>query len=97
MRVLGSQIKKLRAARNLSQVQLARELGISKQSVSNWENENILPSIEMLMTLSAYFSVSADYLLGMEDRQFIEVTGLETEEVAHIQLVIQDILKKKNG
>ena len=94
MIVLGEQIKKLREARNLSQVQLAKELNISKQSVSNWENENILPSIEMLMALSNYFSVSTDFLLGLDHRQFIEVSGLTTEEIAHIQVLIQDLLSK---
>lgn len=44
--MLGNQIKNLREVRNLSQVQLAEALHVSKQSISNWENENILPSID---------------------------------------------------
>ena len=43
--MLGDRIKTLRTARNLSQVELARKLNVSKQSVSNWENNNILPSV----------------------------------------------------
>lgn len=39
--MIGEQIKKLRTARNLSQVGLARMIGVTKQSVSNWENNNI--------------------------------------------------------
>lgn len=46
--MLGEQIKSLRIAHNISQVSLANQLGVTKQSVSNWENNNILPSIEML-------------------------------------------------
>ncbi len=46
--MLGEQIKSLRIARNISQVTLANQLGVSKQSVSNWENNNILPSIIMV-------------------------------------------------
>ena len=49
--MLGESIKMLRQSRNWSQVDLARDLGVSKQSVSNWENENIQPSIEMLIKL----------------------------------------------
>ena len=46
--MLGERIKQLRTARNMSQVELAAELNVSKQSVSNWENDNILPSIEII-------------------------------------------------
>ena len=95
--MLGEQIKKLRESRNLSQVQLAKDLNISKQSVSNWENENILPSIEMLMALSGYFSVSTDYLLGLDHRQFLEVSGLKPEEIAHIQMIIHDLILRENS
>lgn len=48
--MLGEQIRKLRLARNLSQVELAQQLNVTKQSVSNWENNNIMPSIDMLKT-----------------------------------------------
>lgn len=46
--MLGEQIKKLRLAQNISQVTLANQLGVTKQSISNWENDNILPSVDML-------------------------------------------------
>lgn len=47
--MFGDIVKKLRTAHNYSQVQLAEKLGVSKQTVSNWENNNILPSIDMLI------------------------------------------------
>ena len=53
--MLSSQIRQLRTARNLSQVQLAKALGVTKQSVSNWENNNIQPSIDMLVKISRFF------------------------------------------
>lgn len=48
-------VQELRKARNITQVQLAKILCVSKQSVSNWENNNILPSIEMLVRIAKYF------------------------------------------
>ena len=45
--MFGDMIKNLRQSRNLNQVQLAASLNVSKQTVSNWENNNILPSIEI--------------------------------------------------
>ena len=62
--MLGQRINELRIAMGWSQVQLAEKLSISKQTVSNWENENIQPSIEMLVRIAKLFHVSTDYLLG---------------------------------
>lgn len=89
--MLGDIIKKLRLSHNLSQVQLAKSLNVSKQTVSNWENNNILPSIDMLMKLSGFFSVSTDYLLELDSRRYIEVSGLTDTQLAHIQQIIKDI------
>lgn len=95
--MLGKQIKALREAGNLSQVRLAEELHVSKQSVSNWENGNILPSIEMLVKIAHVFSVSTDYLLGLDDRQFLEASGLSETERAHVQALINDLRGKKEN
>ena len=94
--MLGEQIKSLRIAHNISQVSLANQLGVTKQSVSNWENNNILPSIEMLIKLSGILSVSTDYLLSLDDREYIEVTGLTKIQKAHIQQLIHDLQEKEN-
>ncbi len=90
--MFGDIVKSLRLSHNLSQVQLATELNVSKQTVSNWENNNILPSIEMLVKISNFFSVSTDCLLELDDREYIEITGLSKAQIAHIQQIITDIL-----
>lgn len=92
--MFGDIIKKLRTAHNYSQVQLAEKLGVSKQTVSNWENNNILPSIDMLIRISSFFSVTTDYLLELDTRHYIEVTGLTETQLAHIQQIIEDIKDK---
>ena len=89
--MFGDIVKKLRLSHNLNQVQLADELNVSKQTISNWENNNILPSIDMLVKLSDFFSVPTDYLLELDNRKFIEVTGLTDTQRAHIQQIIKDI------
>ncbi len=89
--MFGDVIKKLRTAHNLNQVQLAGKLNISKQTVSNWENNNILPSIEMLVKISQFFMVSTDYLLELDQREYLEITGLTDEQTAHIKEIIRDI------
>lgn len=89
--MFGDIIKKLRLSHNLNQVQLANELNVSKQTISNWENNNILPSIDMLIKISKFFSVSTDYLLELDSRQYIEITELTETQLAHIQQIIRDI------
>ena len=79
----------------MTQVGLAKILNVSKQSVSNWENDNIQPSIEILMKLANIFSVSTDYLLCRDNRRYLEITNLTEEEIAHIQQIISDIIKNK--
>lgn len=88
--MLGDRIKTLRLARNLSQVELADKLHVSKQSVSNWENNNILPSVEIIKKLAIFFSCSTDYLLEMDDRIALEYQQLTPIQVAHIQQLIND-------
>ena len=96
--MLGERIKALRTTRNLSQVELAKKLNVSKQSVSNWENNNILPSIDLIKKLAAFFSCSTDYLLEMEQEHLLlEFTDLTLEQRMHIQQIINDMsdLNKK--
>ncbi|WP_148409188.1 helix-turn-helix domain-containing protein [Murimonas intestini] len=91
--MFGEIIQNLRKSHGINQVELAQKLGVTKQAVSNWENNNILPSIDMLIKISRFFSVSCDYLLEIDHRSFIEVSGLTIEELSHIQQVINDIKK----
>ena len=88
---LNENIKQLRLARNLSQVDLAKALGVTKQSISNWENNNIQPSIDMLIRLAQFFSVSTDCILGLNHRKYVEISELTDCQLAHISAIIDDI------
>lgn len=92
--MLSERIKELRTAMNISQVKLGEELGVSKQSVSNWENDNIQPSIDMLVKIAEFFRVSCDYLLGLNPNRVIDVSGLTDEQIAHICLLVKDLSSK---
>lgn len=82
-------------ARGWNQVQLAEQLSVTKQSVSNWENDNILPSVEMLVKLAELFGVTTDYLLGREAYSRLDVSGLSETETAHIRQLIADLNNRK--
>ena len=92
--MFGEQIKSLRMCKGLNQVELAKIFGVTKQSVSNWENENIMPSIEMLVKIAKFFSVSTDYILGLSEKHALNTEGLSELQIAHIQTLIDDILQK---
>ena len=89
--MLNERIKQLRIDRNITQVALAKDLSVSKQSVSNWENNNIQPSIDMLIKIAESFSVSTDYLLGLDNKKYVEIAGLSDIKIAHIQQIINDM------
>ena len=92
--MINKMIRKLRKDFNISQVELASKLGVTKQCVSNWENDNILPSIEMLIKIAKYFNVSTDYLLGISSENTLDVSGLTDTEIAHIKLIVDDFKKR---
>lgn len=91
---LKDNIKNLRLERGLNQVQFAKILGITKQCVSNWENDNVIPSVEMLEKLADFFMVTTDYLLGRCDSRLLDVTGLDDDQIGHISQLVNDLRKQ---
>lgn len=92
--MFSERIKELRKSFGMNQIQFGRKLCVTKQCISNWENGNIMPSIDMLIRIAATFSVSTDYLLGLEDQRTLDVTGLTNEQILHIQSVVNDLKNK---
>ena len=91
--MLSQRIRELRKLRLMSQVELADKLGVTKQSISNWENDNIQPSIDMLVKIADYFGVSTDYLLGKDSSEVLDVSDLPPEFVTHLRQLIEDFRK----
>ncbi len=60
---IGERIYELRKAKNLSQEELAEQLGVSRQSVSKWETGTAVPDTENALAMSKIFSVTTDFLL----------------------------------
>ena len=60
---LGNQIKKYRSELQLSQDQLAEHIYVSRQTISNWENEKSYPDVNSLVLLSEVFKTSIDNLI----------------------------------
>ncbi|MCR4782558.1 MAG: helix-turn-helix domain-containing protein, partial [Lachnospiraceae bacterium] len=60
---LGNRIKELRKVQNINQDELAEKLFVSRQTISNWENDKSYPDIQSVLLLSETFGVSVDQLL----------------------------------
>ena len=89
--MFDERLKELRKSLGINQIEFGKRLNVTKQCISNWENNNIMPSIDMLIRISKTFSVSADYLLGLENRQTLDVSGLSAEQILHLQALINDL------
>lgn len=93
--MLGDRIKDLRVARQISQQELATKMGVTKQTVSNWENDNADPTIRTIIDLAYFFGVSADYLLGISQKSSLNTLNLTDKEVVHLQAIIEDIRRHR--
>ena len=60
---IGEQIKKYRTEMGLSQDRLAEKIFVSRQTISNWENNKNYPDVKSLLLLSCLFNVSLDMLV----------------------------------
>ena len=61
---LGNKILELRKQKNVTQDELAAELGVTAAAVSKWENNYTMPDVLMLCALADFFTVTTDELLG---------------------------------
>ena len=78
---LGKQIKRYRMEANLSQEELADKVFVSRQTISNWENDKNYPDIKSLVLMSEVFHVSLDHLVkGDLERMKKEIDKQEYAE-----------------
>lgn len=68
----GNYLKELRVKNGLSQEKLAERLGVSRQSVSKWEQGYAVPSSDNVLELSKLYGISADNILNCEVPQVAE-------------------------
>ncbi len=82
MNRIGKAIRTARIGKNMTQMDLADQMGVSYQAVSNWERGNSMPDIAKLETLSQVLGLSVSDLLGVENTETNAVTRiLEKDDV----------------
>lgn len=63
MVAIKNNIKKLRTKKDIYQLKLAMDIGLSQETISSYERNKIVPSTEILIKLAEYFNTNIDYIL----------------------------------
>ncbi|MBQ6239629.1 MAG: helix-turn-helix transcriptional regulator [Firmicutes bacterium] len=92
-------IAELRVSRGLSQAQLAKSLNLSVKTIKNWESGISDPSAKNIIQLAEVFSVSSDFLLGIESNRTVSLNGLSSQNqelfIAIAEAYIQALEKQQ--
>ena len=94
--MIAEKIKALREARGWTQAELARRMGITRNGVNSWEQGLSIPSPASIVELAKTFSVSTDYLLGLEPLASINVSGLDERDVATLAMLADRLRATKD-
>jgi len=84
----GLRLSQLRKKRKLSQAAVAKKLGINKATISAYERNITIPSVETLKSLAVIYNSSVDYILGFSERTYLFIDDLSPNQ----QKFILDIL-----
>lgn len=63
----SERLKELRVEQGLSQLQLAKLVGVSSVAITYWETKQRVPNLDAVIALAKYFGVSLDYIAGLVD------------------------------
>jgi len=91
----GQKLRQLRKDNNLSQKQLASLIGVQNSVISFYELGDRVPSPEVIKKLAVTLHVSADYLLGIEKKATVDVSGLSDNDIAIVR-ALTEALRAKN-
>ena len=108
---LGENIRREREKLGLSQTELGKKIGTTKQTISNWENGNRTPTSKTIDQLATLFKVSMDDLTGRSNMQSLGRVYRYSEELTEfIELakeidslndvdkkIIKDLIKRLNN
>lgn len=92
--MIADRIKSLREQINMTQSELAKQLGITRSSVNAWEMGISVPSTQYIVELAHLFNVSTDYLLGVNTTSSISVAGLSDKDIELINSIILHLRDK---
>ncbi len=89
----GNILKTQRLKKDMTQAQLAQKLGVTKSVISAYETGLRLPSYDILIHIAKLFNISTDFLLGVENKQDVDLSGLSQEEIDALLNLIRAMKK----
>ncbi|MBR3298519.1 MAG: helix-turn-helix transcriptional regulator [Clostridia bacterium] len=93
----GEKLRELRTSFGMTQAELASRLRVTKSIVSYYELHERTPSPDVLIKLADIFHVSTDYLLGIEQRKMIDVSGLSEADIKLILMTVESLREKNSS
>lgn len=90
----GTTLRSLRLQNNYTQAQLSQKLGVTKSVISAYETGLRTPSYDILIHISKIFKVTTDYLLGIENKENIDLSGLTEGEVRALMDLIKEMKRR---
>lgn len=95
--MVAERIKFLREQKEITQTELAKQLGITRSSVNAWELGISVPSTQYIVELANIFKVSSDYLLGIDSTATINISGLSQADIDLVYSIISHLRDKNNN
>jgi len=92
--MLAERLKDLRAKKGVTQDDVADFIGVSKSAYGYYEAGRNMPSVETLLRLAKYFSVSTDYLLGRESVSYIQAASTPLGDTSDLSQEDQDAINE---
>ena len=77
----------LREKAGLTQEQLAMQIGLSKSAISQYENQERIPSPIVVIKIASIFHVSTDYLFGIDKVERADLSGLTEDDIEIIEQI----------
>ncbi len=90
----GDKLKALREKAGLTQEQLAMRMGLSKSTISQYENQERIPSPIAVIKIASIFHVSTDYLFGIDKVERADLSGLTEDDIEIIEHMIVSMREK---
>lgn len=94
MTMCGPRISELRESNNLTQEELAKNVGITRASLSHYETSRREPDFDTLTKIADYFQVSLDYLMGRTDDPHQTVSAPVQQFTESLELSDEKILER---
>ena len=92
---LNERLKELRNQHNISQNALAKQMELTRATINAWEMGISYPNAQSLIMLSKYFNVSVDYILGLEDKEMLDISMLDNNEKRMISEMVIHLYELK--